>query len=115
MLTRGTRWYQVPPVETPPGQSEGAADGDVLWVTPLFQWYGGDFEQTDKSVPDYIAKYDDAIQRRLVHEDIPKISYLNYDWKLNSQANAELAANAAEAAMPQDGDQRPRPTATESE
>ena len=113
VLTRGTRWYQVPPVETPEGQSDGAADGaadgDTLWVTPIFEWYEGDFDQTEGGVAQYVAKYDDAVKNRIVHEDIPKVSSLNYDWQLNSQDNAELAANAAEAAMPRPDDEQAAP------
>ena len=105
VFTRGTRWYQVPPVETPPGQSEGAPDGDTLLVTPIMQWYGGDFKQAEQTLPQYIALYDEAVKNRIVHEDVPKVSYLKYDWKKNSQANADVAANAAEAAMPPPEDQ----------
>ena len=106
VVKRGTRWYQVPLVETPPGQEEGAPDGDTLWVTPIFDWYAGDFEQFHKTLPEYIANYDDAVKNGLALEDVPKVSFLEYDWMRNSQANADRAANAAEAAMPKPDDEQ---------
>ena len=90
VLTRGTRWYQV--------ESEGASAGTTLLVTPIFEWYGGDFKQTDGDVAKYIATYDDAVASLIANGETPVVSSLEYDWQLNSQANAELAAGAAKAA-----------------
>jgi hypothetical protein len=66
---------------------------DRLEVTSLFKWYGDDFEQGwrgDASLPEFFARYASALA--LSDDDVSAlksgsldITYLDYDWSLNSQ------------------------------
>lgn len=79
----GSRWIQDP-------------KADTVKVTRLFEWYGGDFEKSG-GVPAFIARYNDAFARNLRDGEAPKLSYLSYDWSLNSKANRKLLENVREA------------------
>ena len=86
VFTRGTRWYQV------------STDEKTIQVTPIMQWYGGDFKQVSGGVPQYVAQYDGSVKDLIDRGSAPKETFLKYDWTLNSQANAEKVGKAAEAA-----------------
>ena len=86
VFTRGTRWYQV------------STDEKTIQVTPIMQWYGGDFKQVSGGVPQYVAQYDGSVKDLIDRGSAPKETFLKYDWTLNSQANEEKAGKAAEAA-----------------
>ena len=78
VLTRGTRWYQW------------SSDEKKILVTPIMQWYGGDFDQTVGGVLPYVAAHDAAVKKRIENGNPQKVGFLGYDWKLNSQANRSL-------------------------
>jgi uncharacterized membrane protein YdjX (TVP38/TMEM64 family) len=63
-----------------------AAGGDV-WLTPLYRWYRGDFEQVAGSVLGFASRYTRALKSVLDSGKAPAIRWLNYDWSLNSQDN----------------------------
>ena len=65
-------------------------DGDVLEVTQIMDWYGGDFvnpvyKGSEKSLPEFIAKYATAEVRELVASggDSVSVRFRDYDWGLN--------------------------------
>jgi len=62
-------------------------DRNVVHLTQLYDWYGGDFEQAAGSVLAYVAQYDAKLKQRLDAGQKPKITWLDYDWSLNSQEN----------------------------
>lgn len=62
------------------GQSnKNRIEGDTLYLSTIFRWYGGDFTATGKSVPEFIAPFMDGDPRG------KKIKYTDYDWNLNRQ------------------------------
>lgn len=63
------------------------ADKNVVYLTQLYDWYASDFEQVAGSVLKYVAKYDPAVKAALDAGKPPRIDWLDYDWKLNSQEN----------------------------
>jgi hypothetical protein len=63
----------------------------TLYVSLIFKWYKRDFERTGKSVPEYIMQYVSDDEREFIekYRDTIKVKYLEYDWSLNSSAEAE--------------------------
>ena len=49
-------------------------DGDTLWVTPLFDWYGEDWADWRAYVFDRLP---------LNADDVADVNFLDYDWTLN--------------------------------
>lgn len=56
-------------------------------LTKLYDWYGGDFEQSAGSVLDYVKQYSEELAGHIQEAGEPDIRWLEYDWTLNSQAN----------------------------
>ncbi|MHC4107890.1 MAG: DUF547 domain-containing protein [Planctomycetota bacterium] len=63
------------------------ADGNVVYLTQLYRWYGGDFEQVAGSVLKYVARYAPQVEKTLAAGKPPRVEWLDYDWSLNSTAN----------------------------
>lgn len=55
----------------------------TLALTPLYDWYGGDFEQVAGSVPAFVARYLPGLDR----PESVRVRWLDYDWALNDVAN----------------------------
>ncbi len=70
------RWFRYSP------------GGNVVYLTKLYDWYGGDFQQVAGSVLAYAAKYAAPLDAALEARQSPRIEWLDYDWKLNSRENA---------------------------
>lgn len=64
-----------------------AADGRDVWLTPLYRWYRGDFEQVAGSVLGFASRYAPRLKAVLDSGTMPTIHWLDYDWSLNSQDN----------------------------
>tara|TARA_R110002096_G_scaffold87663_8_gene201050 strand:+ start:2862 stop:3584 length:723 start_codon:yes stop_codon:yes gene_type:complete len=61
-------------------QSEkNRVEGDTLYLSTIFQWYGGDFTKDGNSIDVYVDAYmdGDASGKKIKHTD--------YDWNLNDQ------------------------------
>lgn len=57
-----------------------------LWLHRRFYWYRKDFEQTDKSLLDYVLKYlEDVDQKKWLAQQRDKLTlrFMEYDWNLN--------------------------------
>ena len=65
------RWYR----------RDAGTPGEV-WLTKLYEWYGGDFEQDGGTVLDYVAKYRPEIAGKSL-----RTRWLEYDWSLNDKRN----------------------------
>ncbi|MBU2952803.1 DUF547 domain-containing protein [Marinobacter sp. F3R08] len=64
-------------------------DGDVLFVTALFDWYQEDFLAASGSVKAFIEAWaDPAVAVRV--RDAETLEYIDYDWRLNSPGNLKL-------------------------
>ncbi len=62
---------------------------NTVHLTPLYNWYEGDFEQTAGSVPEFAARYAPRLKEALGQRKSPKVRWLGYDWKLNSKRNRQ--------------------------
>jgi uncharacterized membrane protein YdjX (TVP38/TMEM64 family) len=60
----------------------------IVHLTQLYNWYGGDFVQTDGSVIAYAARYSPELQRALDAGEPPTVRWLHYDWGLNRAPDA---------------------------
>ena len=66
------------------------ATGDLA-LTALYDWYGGDFTQKASSVAAYAAQFSPDLARLINAGRKPRVTFLDYSWKLNSQSNRGLA------------------------
>ena len=60
---------------------------NVVHLTKLYDWYGGDFEQVAGSVLDFAARYSSELKAVMAAGKKPRTKWLDYDWKLNDQSN----------------------------
>lgn len=61
---------------------------NVVHPTPIYDWFTGDFEAAAGSVLDFAARYSPDLRSALDAGESPEIEWLEYDWDLNSRANA---------------------------
>jgi hypothetical protein len=67
------RWFRFEP------------DKNVVRLTSLYKWYGGDFEQVGAgSVLNFAARYAPPLKQAIDSGRKPKIEWIDYDWSLNS-------------------------------
>jgi len=59
------------------------AGAEQVFLTRLYDWYGGDFEQAAEGVLEYAANYAPALKTDLTSGHRPSIEWLEYDWSLN--------------------------------
>jgi hypothetical protein len=66
-------------------------DNNILYLSMIFKWYKKDFENTGKSIPEFVLQFipDDKKQYLEAHLDDIKVKYLDYDWSLNVSDEAE--------------------------
>jgi len=67
------RWFQY---------KRGA---EVVQLTKLYDWYGGDFAQVAESVLAYAATHSDELKEMRKKGQPPRIEWLSYDWSLNQR------------------------------
>lgn len=60
---------------------------DTLALTSLYKWYGSDFVQVAGSIPAYASRYVPAIRTAIEAGRTPNVTWLDYDWSLNSKEN----------------------------
>jgi uncharacterized membrane protein YdjX (TVP38/TMEM64 family) len=63
------------------------AETGVVHLTPLYDWYGGDFTQSGQSVLDYAARYSQPLHRLMTSGRRPRVRFLPYDWRLNDRSH----------------------------
>ena len=80
MLEEETRKY----INSELGTKIDSAE-NTLYLSKLFDWFAGDFENKSGSVLDFIKPYLDEKALAFLEKN-PKIKYLPYDWALNAQA-----------------------------
>ena len=59
--------------------------GDVLYLTELYSWFAGDFEQVDGSALKHAARYSPRLAKLLDEGRPPKVRAIPYDWSLNAK------------------------------
>lgn len=58
----------------------------ILWLSPIFEWYAGDFMTGRPSLVAYVRPYLPEQARLTLNPDaMPEIRYTDYDWSLNQQ------------------------------
>lgn len=62
-----------------------------LALTALYDWYGGDFTQKASSVVAYAAQFSPDLVRLINAGKEPRVTFLDYSWKLNTLSNRSLA------------------------
>ncbi len=62
-----------------------AASERVVYLSPIFKWYGSDFEKKSGSVLTALKPYWPCKSGTLTHDDF-KVRYIDYDWSLNAQS-----------------------------
>ena len=70
-----SRWLQI------------ANDAQTVYLTALYDWYGGDFIQHAPSVLDYAARHSPPLRQAIASGRRPRVKWLEYDWRLNDQRN----------------------------
>ena len=79
LLTENTRRAFNTPVQL-------EVDGDTLRISKLFDWYQQDFADEEGSVRDFIRAYaEDEVAEAVAATT--RITYIDYDWSLNTPAN----------------------------
>lgn len=58
------------------------ADGDILYCSPIFKWYGQDFLQGAPSIPAYVGQYLPSVPKTAT------VEYLPYPWGLNQRTSS---------------------------
>ena len=64
------------------------SEKNLVRLSSLYKWYGGDFEQVAGSALNFAARYSPPLKTALDSGKKPQIEWLDYDWLLNSTANA---------------------------
>lgn len=65
------------------------AERGELALTKVYNWYRGDFVQAAGSVEEFAAKYSSELASYLESGQSVQLSWLPYDWSLNSQTNQQ--------------------------
>ncbi len=61
--------------------------GRTLYLTQIYSWYSGDFDQAAGSVLKFVARFNKKVAAELARGQTPNISYLPYSWRLDSIAD----------------------------
>jgi hypothetical protein len=56
----------------------------IAWISSIFKWFRGDFEQHSGTLQAYLAQYvSDPDVAKLLREEAFELRFLDYDWSLN--------------------------------
>jgi len=62
-------------------------ESNVVRLTQLYLWYGGDFEQVAGGALEFAARYSPELKAATASGATPRIVWIEYDWSLNSKQN----------------------------
>jgi uncharacterized membrane protein YdjX (TVP38/TMEM64 family) len=62
-------------------------DGRTVYLTSIYQWYSGDFEQTAGSAIKFVARYNQRLAAELARGVDPHVVFMSYNWDLDSIQN----------------------------
>jgi hypothetical protein len=57
----------------------------TLHLSPIFDWFSGDFEGSAGGVPAFVARYADPATAKAILAGDVSIAHLDYDWSLNGR------------------------------
>jgi hypothetical protein len=66
------RWVQV------------LEDGELLRLSPIFEWFAEDFVAAAGSVPAFVARHRPDLDAAKVRQHLPRVEWIAYDWSLNA-------------------------------
>lgn len=69
-----------------PSKNRVEVDQRTIYLSPIFKWYGGDFERRSGSVLAALKPYWPAKSAEALARAVFKIHYTDYDWSLNDQS-----------------------------
>lgn len=58
-------------------------EGKILWLSPIFDWYGSDFRVEGKSLAQVLSQWMAPADAAVVQSKELKIRFTEYDWSLN--------------------------------
>ncbi len=58
-------------------------ENGILYLSPIFQWFSGDFTASKLTVAEFVGPFLSADQRKALGKTDPKIRFTEYDWSLN--------------------------------
>jgi hypothetical protein len=61
------------------------ADSQTLWLSPIFQWYAGDFIKDGQTIESFVASYFGEKDASRIRAGGLKVKYTDYDWSLNAK------------------------------
>ena len=67
-------------------------DAGVVWLTKVYDWYRGDFEQTAGGIAEHVSRYVPSVAHAIRERDPLSIRWMDYDWSLNSADNQRRRA-----------------------
>lgn len=76
-----------------PGKNRFEPDGATLWLSPIFDWYRGDFEAAAGSLEGYVAPLlpPEASAALAAAGNRIRIRFTDYDWRLNNAPPAPVS------------------------
>lgn len=60
-------------------------DKKTLYLSPIFKWYGDDFQKYSRGVQYFVSHYYPKANERALRDGAYTIYYTDYDWSLNDQ------------------------------
>jgi len=67
-------------------KTKNRVEGGVLYLSPIFDWFAGDFTKKGGTIEAFVAPYfSDEVDRRAVAAGGLKVKFTDYDWSLNRQ------------------------------
>ncbi len=60
-------------------------DHKALYLSPIFKWYGDDFQKYTRGVQYFLSHYYPKAYERALRDGAYEIHYTDYDWSLNDQ------------------------------
>jgi hypothetical protein len=70
-----------------PDLNEFLPDRRIARISPIFKWYGQDFEKEGNSLQKFLARYAPAGKAAFLGEGKAKIQYKTYHWGLNDSSD----------------------------
>lgn len=60
-------------------------ESKALYLSPIFKWYGDDFQKYTRGVQYFLSHYYPKAHERALRDGAYEIYYTDYDWSLNDQ------------------------------
>lgn len=57
----------------------------VLWLSPIFDWYHDDFTKDGKTLEEFVRQYFPAAEAKRIGAGGLKVKFTEYDWALNAK------------------------------